>query len=115
MELDNATDPLAKRGRELSSVSRHFWEIVGFVVLMLAIAGIVSLLWGGTPLPASLSVNALLALLGGALAFLAVMIQIETESKAREEEVKRQKRAVAAALHAEIADFRTCHVESAST
>ena len=105
MELDKATDPLAKRRRELSSVSRHFWEIVGFVVLILAIAGIVSLLWGGTPLPASLSVNALLALLGGALAFLAVMIQIETGQKAQEDERVRQRTVLAMAIMHEVEAF----------
>ncbi|MCL5670385.1 MAG: hypothetical protein M1423_03680 [Acidobacteria bacterium] len=88
----------------LSSARRNFWEILALFVLAVAVVGVLNLLRGGTALPASLSLNALLALLGGAFAFLAVMIQIDRGERARDAEMERQKRALATALLFEVDD-----------
>ncbi len=103
---------MTKRRSTLASVYRNFWEFVGLVVLLFAILSFVRLLWGGVPLPAGLSVGSLLALLGGTLAFLAVMIQIDAGKQARREEGERRARALASALIAEIEDFKQYHIEA---
>ncbi len=89
----------------LRSARRNIWGIAGLAALLFAILGAVRLLWGGALLPAGLSIGSLLALLGGTLAFLAVMIQIEAERRARDEERESQRRTVAAALLSEIDIF----------
>lgn len=71
-------------------------------MLVYATAGVICLLRSGIPLPAGLSVNALLALLAGALAFLAVMIQIESGQKSQEDERVRQRIALAMAIMHEV-------------
>ncbi|HVB32949.1 MAG TPA: hypothetical protein VNJ52_01045 [Patescibacteria group bacterium] len=87
------------------------WGIVGLVVLLVAILGVVRLLLAAAPLPAGISVGSLLALLGGTLAFLAVMIQIEVQQNAREEERTRETRAIVVSLLAEVTDFRKFHLD----
>ncbi|GEM_PF-4915131 len=92
-----------KRSKQSSALSK--WQIVGAIVLLVGIGGFVELYRGGIKSIGGLPLADWVVLFVGLIAFLAVMIQIEDQQKAREEERERQKRSLATSLRQEIAGF----------
>jgi hypothetical protein len=81
---------------------KHFWKIVALLAALFVAFQLFELWRGGLKWKGGLSADGLVTLLGGLLAFLAIMIQLEAERNARTHERQRQKRAVATAIALEI-------------
>jgi hypothetical protein len=87
------------------------WRWIALAVLLLGIAGILRLYFGGFVWKNGLSLETTVVLFVGLLAFLAVMVQVEAERYARAEEAERQKRGIATAILFEIDSFRTVELD----
>lgn len=83
----------------------RMWRLIALAVLLLGIAGILRLYWGGFVWKSGLSNDAIVVLFVGLIAFLAVMIQIEEDRIKGFEGQERERKAVATALLFEIDGF----------
>jgi hypothetical protein len=81
------------------------WRVIALAVLLLGIAGVLRLYWGGFVWKSGLSNDAIVVLFVGLIAFLAVMIQIEEDRTRRLEDQESETKAVATALLFEIDGF----------
>jgi hypothetical protein len=97
---------------------KRTFEIVG----TLALVALVVIVYRRTNWSKGFTPDGVMTLIAGVIAFIAVIVQIRSSSKqvqdqikaqrdADREERKRQKRAIAAGLLAEVRDFHSCHIQ----
>jgi hypothetical protein len=91
----------------------RMWKLIALTVLLLGIAAIIRLYWGGFVWKSALSNDTIVVLFLGVIAFLAVMIQIEEDRNRRRDKREWHKRAVARLVLCEIDEFYRRHIRDA--